>query len=363
MARQAGFWDYEEHLARLTKGGDPLVTLAAVVDFEPFRYRLEKALKRSDGTKGGRPPYDPVLMFKVLVLQALYGLSDDQAEFQIRDRLSFLRFLGLHPNAPSPDAKTIWLFREHLVQARAIEKLFALFDARLKEGGYLAQGGQIIDATVIAAPRQHLTDAEKALIRQGKAAGEIWPEEPAKAAQKDIDARWTMKRGSLKRSEAAGASAPPPSQIMVPMFGYKNHAGIDRTFGFIRKWTVTHAARHDSGAFEDVLDTENIARSVWADTAYRSAKNEAAIRRAQLKSMIHFRKPKGRPMDRRHQRANAARSKVRSAVEHVFATQKSRMALFVRTIGIERARMKIGMANLAYNFKRLVWHEGRTAPA
>jgi len=248
-------------------------------------------------------------------------------------------------------------------QARAIEKLFALFDARLKANGYLAQGGQIIDATVIAAPRQHLTDEEKALIKEGKAADEIWPDEPTKASQKDIDARWTMKRGSLKRSEAGEARAAVPAQIMVPMFGYKNHAGIDRTFGFIREWAVTHAARHDSGAFEDVLDTGNIAQSVWADTAYRSAKNEAAIRRARFKSMIHFRKPKGQPMDRRHQRANAARSKVRSAVEHVFATQKSRMALFVRTIGIERARMKIGMANLAYNFKRLVWHEGRTAPA
>jgi IS5 family transposase len=363
MARQAGFWDDEEHLARLTKGGDLLVTLSEVVDFEPFRYRLEKALKRSDGAKGGRPPYDSIMMFKVLVLQALYNLSDDQAEFQIRDRLSFLRFLGLAPNVPSPDAKTIWLFREHLVQARAIEKLFALFDTRLKASGYLAQGGQIIDATVIAAPRQHLTDEEKALIKEGKAADEIWPDELAKASQKDIDARWTMKRGSLKRSEASEARAAVPAQIMVPMFGYKNHAGIDRTFGFIRKWAVTHAARHDSGALEDVLDTGNIAQSVWADTACRSAKNEAAIRRARLKSMIHFRKPKGKPMDRRHQRANAARSKVRSAVEHVFATQKSRMALFVRTIGIERARMKIGMANLAYNFKRLVWHEGRTAPA
>lgn len=339
------------------------MTLAEVVDFEPFRYRLEKALKRSDGSKGGRPPYDPVLMFKVLVLQALYNISDDQAEFQIRDRLSFMRFLGLNPNAPSSDAKTIWLFREHLVQARAIEKLFALFDARLKVSGYLAQGGQIIDATVIAAPRQQLTDEEKALIKEGKAADEIWPDASAKASQKDIDARWTMKRGSLKRSEVGEASATPPQTIMVPMFGYKNHAGIDRTFGFIRKRVVTHAARHDSGAFEDVLDTGNIAQSVWADTAYRSAKNQAAIRRAKLKSMIHFRKPKGKPMNRRHQRANSARSKVRSAVEHVFAVQKSRMALFVRTIGIERARMKIGMANLAYNFKRLVWHEGRSAPA
>lgn len=141
MARQAEFWDYEEHLTRLTKGGDPLMTLAEVVDFEPFRYRLEKALKRSDGAQGGRPPYDPVMMFKVLVRQALYNLSDDQAEFQILDRLSFLRFLRLNPNAPNPDAKTIWLFREQLVQAGAIEKLFALFDARLKASGYLAQGG------------------------------------------------------------------------------------------------------------------------------------------------------------------------------------------------------------------------------
>jgi IS5 family transposase len=363
MARQAGFWDYEEHLARLTSGGDPLVKLAGVVDFEPFRYRLEKALKRSDGAKGGRPPYDPVLMFKVLVLQALYNLSDDQAEFQIRDRLSFMRFLGLNPGAASPDAKTIWLFREQLVQAKAIDKLFALFDARLKASGYLAQGGQIIDATVIAAPRQHLTDEEKALIKDGKAADEIWPDAPAKAAQKDIDARWTMKRGSLKRSESAEAKVVPQSQIMVPMFGYKNHAGIDRTFGFIRKWLVTHAARHDSGPFEDLLDAGNIARSVWADTAYRSAKNERAIRKRQLKSMIHFRKPKGKPMDARRQRANASRSKVRSGVEHVFAAQKHRMGLFVRTIGIERASMKIGMANLAYNFQRLAWLEGRTAPA
>lgn len=143
MAFQSGFWDYEEHLARLTKGGDPLVKLGEVVDFEPFRYRLEKALKRSDGASGGRPPYDPVLMFKVLVLQALYTLSDDQAEFQIRDRLSFMRFLGLTPGAPSPDAKTIWLYAAQLVQANAIEKLFALFDARLKDHGYLAQGGRL----------------------------------------------------------------------------------------------------------------------------------------------------------------------------------------------------------------------------
>lgn len=362
MINQAGFWDYEERLARLSKFGDPLEKLAAVVDFEPFRYRLEKALKRSDGSKGGRPPYDPVLMFKILVLQALYNLSDDQAEFQLGDRLTFQRFIGLGPHDRVPDAKTIWLFREQLVQAKAMEKLFALFDERLKDSGYLAMGGQIIDATVVAAPRQKLTDEEKALVKEGKDADEIWLDKPAKAAQKDIDARWTMKRGNLKRSDAENASTP-PAQIMVPMFGYKNHAGIDQRFGFVRKWTVTHAARHDSGPFEDVLDTDNTAKSVWADTAYRSAKNERAIRKRDLKSMIHFRKPKGRAMDGRHKRANAARSRVRSAVEHVFGAQKTKMGLFVRTIGLERASFKIGMVNLAYNFRRLQWHEGRIAPA
>ena len=166
----------------------------------------------------------------MLVRQALDILSDDQAEFQIRDRMSFLRFLGLTSNAPSPDAKTIWLFREHLVQARAIEKLCALFDARLKASGYLAQGGQIIDATAIAAPRQHLTDEEKALSTEGKAADEIWPDEPAEASQKDIEARSTMMRGSLERS-AGGARVPVLAQIIVPMFGYKNHAGIDLPSG------------------------------------------------------------------------------------------------------------------------------------
>ena len=126
MARkhvQPGLFDLEWRYERLSEAGDPLARLAAVIDFEPFRYRLEKALKRSDGSKGGRPPHDPVMMFKVLVLQALHGMGDDQAEFQINDRLSFMRFLGLGPHVEAPDAKTIWLFREILIEAGALDKL------------------------------------------------------------------------------------------------------------------------------------------------------------------------------------------------------------------------------------------------
>lgn len=164
---QRGFFDVDERLAALSAARDPLVRLASVVDYELFRPVLEKALQRSDGSRGGRPPYDPMMMFKVLVLQALYSLSDDAVEFMIRDWLSFMRFLGLGLGDRVPDAKTIWLYREQLVRAKAMEKLFARFDTALHDASYLAMGGQIIDATVVAAPRQKLSDDEKATIRGG----------------------------------------------------------------------------------------------------------------------------------------------------------------------------------------------------
>ena len=159
---------------RCRRAGDPLERLNGVVNFEAFRYRLDKILKRRDRAQGGRPPSDCVLMFKVPVLQALDTLSDEQAEFQIRDRLSFLRFLGIGMCGKGPDATTIWLFREQLTEAGAMAKLLAaLFDTRLRESGYLAMSGQIIDASLIAAPRQRHTEAEKAAIRTGQSAAEI----------------------------------------------------------------------------------------------------------------------------------------------------------------------------------------------
>lgn len=168
MRGQAGFWDTDERYVRLSDAGDPLEKLNAVVPSDVFRKPLAKALKRSDGARGGRPPYDAVMMFKIMVLQALYSLLDDKAEFQIQDRLSFMRFLGLGLGDKVPDAKTIWLFREHLTQACAVENLFARFDKHLTRAGYLAMGGQIVDATIVAAPKQSNSDAEKADIKTDK---------------------------------------------------------------------------------------------------------------------------------------------------------------------------------------------------
>lgn len=359
MRGQAGFWDIDERYARLSEAGDPLEKLNALVPWEVFRKPLAKALKRSDGTKGGRPPCDPVMMFKIMILQALYGLSDDQAEFQIQDRLSFMRFLGLGLDDKVPDAKTIWLFREHLTQAWAVENLFARFDKHLTKAGYLAMGGQIVDATIVAAPKQRNTDAEKAEIKAGKVP-DAWKEKPAKLRQKDRDARWTVKFSKAKAAEEGKAQQ---RDIAIPAFGYKNHAAIDRRHGFIRGWNVTGASAYDGAQLRIVLNRGNTGSTVWADTAYRSKKNEAWLDKNGYVSDIHHKKPKGRPMSEAMSRANGRRSKIRAFVEHVFAQQKSRMGLFVRTIGIARARTKIGMANLAYNLMRFVWHQGRTASA
>ena len=358
MAGQAGFFDAEERLKALSAAGDPLERLSRVVDFELFRPDLEAALARRERPKGGRPPYDAVLMFKILVLQTLYTLSDDQTEYQIRDRLSFMRFCGLALHDAVPDAKTIWLFREQLTRAGALTKLFDRFDAALTAKGYLATGGQILDATVIEARRPRLKAAEKEAVRRGDTPDD-WP--PKRRAQIDRDGRWTLKRGRKRApSDDGGLRRQATTEIVVPVFGYKNHLAIDRAHGLIRRFAVTHAAAHDGAQLGRLLG-DNTASAVWADTAYRSKANLALLDRRGLVPQFQRAKPRGRPMPPNIARGNAARARVRAKVEHVFATQKRRFGLVIRTVGLVRA--KLTLANLVYNLRRLAWIETRPAPA
>jgi IS5 family transposase len=241
-----------------------------------------------------------------------------------------------------------------------VENLFARFDRQLTKAGYLAMGGQIVDATIVAAPKQRNTDAEKADIKVGNVP-DAWKDKPAKLRQKDRDARWTVKFSKAKAASEEGKAK--LRDIAIPSFGYKNHASIDRRHGFIRGWNVTSASAYDGAQLRTVLNRGNTGSTVWADTAYRSKTNEAWLEKNGYVSDIHHKKPKGRPMSEAASRANGRRSKIRAFVEHFFAQQKSRMGLFVRTIGIARASAKIGMANLAYNLNRFVWHQGRTASA
>jgi transposase, IS5 family len=350
MGRPAGFFDVEERLAGLSRKGDDLERLAAVVDFELFRSELEWAVPRADRSKGGRPPFDHVLMFKVLILQTQNNLSDERTEFYLRDRLTWMRFLGLGLGDAVPDANTIWTFREALTRAGAIERLFETFDRELRAAGYLAMSGQLVDATIVAAPKQRNTTAEKQAIRAGRVP-EDWQGSPAKLRQKDRDARWTVKTTKAKPREGET----PMVDLAIPEFGYQNHISADRRHRLIRRWRVTDAAAHAGARLAELLDPDNTASDVWADTGYRSRKNENLLRQRMLRSHVHRKKPPRRPMPARTARANARKSAVRAHIEHVFAEQKARMGLFVRTIGLARATTKIGLANLVYNMRRLLW--------
>ena len=332
---QLGFFDLTHRYDALTKKGDPLEDLAQHIPWAHFRKTLEKSLRRSKRPKGGRPPFDAILMFKVLVLQALYNLSDDQTEYQIRDRLSFMRFLGLDLHQRIPDAKTIWLFRETLAQAGVVETLFTQFDTYLAEQGLQARGGQLIDASLIPVPKQRNTREENATVKAGDCPTD-WEAQPAKRRQKDTEARWTKKHG-------------------ISHFGYKNHVNVDKTHKLIRRYTVTDAAVHDSQVLEEVLQHKAAGRDVWADAAYRSEEIEGQLKKRKLRSQIQYKGYRDKPLTAKQTQTNQRRSRTRARVEHVFGHQVMAMGgKLIRTIGRVRARAKIGLKNLTYNFQRFV---------
>ena len=352
---QPGLFGLSEHLDRLSEDGDPLEVLEATVDFEYFREWLVEGLGYGDGSKGGRPPFDPVSMFKALILQTQHNLSDKRTEFMIRDRLSWMRFLGFELGGPTPDENTIRHFRNRMIETGTLKRVMKAFDWQLRKKGYIPMSGQIVDASLVPAPKQRNTDGEKAAIKEGRTAAEIWPDHPAKAAQKDVDARWTLKIGGKVRYRPDGTPLP---QIATPVFGYKSHISIDRRFGFIRQAVVTSAAAPDGRQLKRLI-AENSSSELWADSAYRSQKNEKMLEDRMITSRIHRRKPAGKQMPQATARANAKKSSVRAAVEHVFGHQKVRFGLFIRTIGLARAEAKLTLANLAYNFDRLIFHERR----
>lgn len=327
-----GFFDLEFRLQDIDKNGDPLVALNTIVDWEEFREEVRDLHDRDRKSPAGRKPFDPVLMLKILILQSLYNLSDDATEFQIQDRISFMRFLGLSLADRVPDAKTIWLFRQRLTERNLIEPLFERFDAVLQREGFSARKGQIIDASIVAAPRQRNSREENEMIKQGKTP-EGWSDE--KARQKDTDARWVKKND-------------------VNYYGYKNHISIDAKHKLIRRYAVTDAAVHDSQVFEELLDESNSSRDVWADSAYRSEESVGRLDKGGYREHIQRKGRRNHPLTPREKRGNRTRARTRARVEHVFGIQTMRAGgdLVIRTIGLVRARAKIGLRNLAYNISR-----------
>ena len=331
------FFDLSDRYPSLDAKKGPLIEINAVVPWDEFRPLLERVWRKPDEdrkSRAGRKPMDVVLMFKALVLSALYNLSDDQIEYQVRDRLSFMRFLGLGLGDRVPDAKTVWLYREALAKAGMVDELFAQFDGYLARRGYIARGGQILDASIVPVPHNHNKREENVAIKAGEVP-EDWEKKPAKRSQKDVDARWTKKHGTSH-------------------YGYKNHVNVDQKHKLIRRYHVTDAAVHDSQAVDRLLTRGNTGSGVWADAAYRSAEIEATLKARKLTSHIHRKGKRGKPLTQQAQKSNRTKSTVRVRVEHIFGAQANDMGgTLVRTIGLVRAKAKIGMKNLAYNMRRL----------
>ena len=328
---ECGFFDQAMRLEELQEMGDPLARLDEVIDWTLFASVFERLPKAEPKGLGGRPAFAPALMFKALIIQNLYQLSDQQLEFQITDRLSFKRFLGLTDADKSPDEKTFWAFRETLTRNELIEPLFALFHAALETKGMFARKGQMVDATFVEVARQRNSREDNATIKAG-GVPEGWKDQPQKARQKDVDARWTKKNGER-------------------YYGCKNHVKVDTRSKLIEDFTVTAASVHDSNALEELIAEGD--PTTYVDSAYTGARCEQIFAERKVQAKPIERAYRNKPLNGSQQRNNRARSKIRVRVEHVFATMRMCMrSAWNRCIGLSRNRAMISMTNLVYNMVR-----------
>ncbi|MGI6688927.1 MAG: IS5 family transposase [Christensenellales bacterium] len=332
--KQIGLFDESNRLKKLSSLGDPLEKLNSVIDWRMFEGTLNKVFAKEQKGVGGRPPYSYLLMFKILILQRLFNISDDQTEYQINDRVSFMRFLGLSLGDRVPDAKTIWLFRDTLVKADVIEGLFKLFNLQLEQQGIISHKGTIVDATFVEAPRQRNTREENRQIKEGKTP-EGWdkPENVSKVRQKDTDARWMTKNKERH-------------------FGYKDHVKVDADSKLITAYTVTDASIHDSQALIELIDEKD--QVLYADSAY-SGRPIADKLPQGIKNQIHEKGYRNRPLSEEQKAENKKKSRIRARIEHVFGYMTGSLhGITVRSIGIARAKFNIGLTNLIYNLCRYV---------
>ena len=326
-----GFFDVELRIQWLTHKGDPLNRLNAVIEWEIFRPILETALGIEPKGPGGRPPFEWLMMFKILVVQRYWGLSDEQVEFWINDRLSFQRFLGLTLADKVPDGNTIWDFREKLVKDGAFERLFIRFKEELEKKGLVGNEGKVVDASFVDVPRQRNSREENATIKAGNVPAE-WQDQAHKLSQKDVDARWTKKNQETH-------------------FGYKDHVKADAKSKLIEDWKATEASVHDSQVIADL--TKKGDGEVYADSAYRSEAIEEDLAGKEVASQIHERAYRGKPLTEEQVENNRCKSRIRVRIEHVFGFMTQSMGgLYLRYIGKVRNTAAIGLINLIYNLAR-----------
>ncbi len=323
-----------DHQKAVTQRIVGILKLRDLIDWESFRPVLEvvTGYDTKDWKKGGRPPFDPLLMLKILVLQKYHGLSDEATEAQIKDRLSFMSFLGLRLGDEVPDANTIWDFKELIEKdgRDGSQKLFEAFHRMLTGEGLIAKEGSIVDASFVDAPRQRNTRAQNQKIKDGERPEEFDPKTP-RGRQKDCDARWTKKN-------------------LESHFGYKNHAKVDAKSKLIDKHKTTPAQVHDSQVFRDLVDeTDN---AVLADSAYHSEEHEDYLIECEAEEFLMRKAHRNSPLSEAEEKFNRGVSRIRVRVEHVFGRMKQMGMDYVRSIGLKRASQHNSLCNLVYNMDR-----------
>jgi IS5 family transposase len=320
--RDYGFFDQDIRLTKLSQLGDPLEKLNQGIDFELFRNILETGFEKVSKGKGGRRPFDYVMMFKILILQRYYNLSDDQIEYQINDRMSFMRFLHLTIADVIPDSKTVWNFREQMVNLEIVDVVFDLFLKELDQLGLVVNEGKIIDASFIEVPKQRNSREENKQIKNGEMP-KSFDENLHKKEQKDVDARWTKKNN-------------------ISYYGYKNHIKVDAKSKLIVKYEVTDASVHDSQTLENLLDEKDEDEDLYADSAYSGQKQQDIISQKEMN-------------DKTCKKGYKEKSKVRSRVEHIFGFMETSMnGMNLYAIGIKRVQGIVGLMNLTYNMFRKI---------
>lgn len=324
--------EHQQNVARREIG---ILKLRDLIDWEGFRPLLEELCDYAgrDWSRGGQPPFDPVFMFKVLILQKYHGLSDDATEEQIGDRLSFLTFLGLQLGDDIPDAKTIWLFKERIENEKreGSRRLFEAFSTLLEEKQLIAREGSIIDASFTEAPRQRNNRSQNQQIKQGKRPEEF-DAHPATGRQKDSDARWTKKNTQS-------------------YYGYKNHAKVDLKSKLIINSETTSAEVHDSQVFKQLLDEKD--QAILADSAYYSEENEEhVLEEINAEEYLMRKSNRNHPLSEEEIKTNHTISRMRVRVEHVFGRMAHMGADLFRGIGIQRATSHNHLCNLTYNMDR-----------
>ena len=310
-SQDAGLFDYQARVEEPKRRATALDKLNATVDWELFRPVLDARMNYSDQSKGGRPPFDPVFMFKVVVLQKYYGLSEEDTEFQILDRFSFQRFLGLDVSSAVPDKNTVWTFKERL-GSDGVKELFDAFETALFDLGLTASPGKIVDATIVETKRTHRkADGEKESLEPGP--------------------RWTKK-------------------CQKSYFGFKNHVKVNAASKLIETYEATPAHIHDSAKLAALADAERDG-SIHADSAYCGQEEELLEKK--IEPRFIRRAYRNRPLTGKDKAHNRILSRIRARVEHVFGFQANSMrGGRLRTLDWERGCFQIGMGNLIYNLFR-----------